>query len=101
MRIQNGTAVDEKGISEYKDLVERVAPRWRDGTFALLKEKNTKLFDQIENLESRIQSLLIIPVKPKPLLKEWATTLDDYERAMNCAIAYAERHLSRTGVIHK
>jgi hypothetical protein len=59
----------------------------------VLKVKNPELLEKMDKIESRLNSLLAIAGKPKELEKKQAETLDEYERAVNIAIAYAARHL--------
>lgn len=84
---------DVAGLREVEKVQELAATKWRTGTNDLLAEKNVELLDKIRSLESRVESMLLIPNKPKDLKKRWLELLNEYERALNQAIAYASRHL--------
>lgn len=84
---------DVEGLKELLVLRDRVATKWRSGTNDLLAARNVELLERIKSFESRVDSMLRIPVKPKDLKKRWAELLNDYERTLNQAVAYASRHL--------
>lgn len=89
--------VDHAGIKDWKDLLDRVSNKWRAGTLEILQAHNTELLAKLDNLESQIDSLLRIERDhngmPKELKKEWKRVIDDYEKVVNCCIAFANRRL--------
>ena len=89
---------DPEGMKQLAELRDRIADRWLPGTSDVLRSRNPELLDKIKNVESRLNSLLVIADKPKELRTKLKDTLDDYERVCNQAIAYAARHLTTDAV---
>ena len=84
---------DVEGLKAVQELHERASIKWHAGTNDLLAARNVELLDKIRSFENRIESMLRIPNKPKDLNKRWLELLNEYERTLNQAIAYASRHL--------
>lgn len=88
-------SVDQAGVKDWESLRSRIEPRWRHGMMVVLKAKNPELLGKMSTLEEQIQSMILITPKSRPLKKMWQDMLDEYERACNCAVAYASRHLDQ------
>ena len=86
-------SVDPECMEDWDELREKIGEKWPLGTTELLQARNKDLFDNLRKIEVVLKSLMIIKDKPKEIRRRWKLALDDYERAANCAIAYARRHL--------
>ena len=93
METKGEVEVDRGGLQELKSVQDRIAAVWPGGTFDLLSNKNPGLLTELTKLESVLDSLLSIPVKPPVLKKQWASALAEYEKTAMLCIVYAKRHL--------
>lgn len=85
--------VDPECREDWMELSARIGQKWPAGTMDILNNKNPELSQRMKQIEGVLSSLMIIRDKPKEIRRRWKLALDDYERAANCAIAYARRHL--------
>jgi len=84
--------IDKKGRAAFDEATDRIATIWTTEIFDILKERNPDLLDQMTRLEGEIDSLIVIPVKPKALNKQLKDALAKYEQVANDCVQYAARH---------
>ena len=80
---------------EYKEFLavrDRIAEKWRAGTFDILQQKNPELLRRYDSLENQIDSLLVRADKSREFRKEWAAVVSEYEKTAMMAVAFAARH---------
>lgn len=93
-KIKDRVEVDPEGLKELKVVRDRIAEKWRAGTFDILQQKNPELLRKFDNLESQIDSLLILTNKTREIKKKWAAVLSEYEKVALMCITFASRHTS-------
>jgi hypothetical protein len=69
---------------------------WLTGVYDILKQRNPELLEELNRLESVMDSLLAIPNKPASLRSHWRDTLEQYEKTAMLCVTYAKRHLPAT-----
>lgn len=92
-----GTELDHDGGEKLREMFARIGDRWPSKCIAILKEKNPPLLEKLLSLESHMDSLLLIPYKPPALKKEFKSKLEEYEKTIEMAIEYANRHINLQG----
>lgn len=90
-----GVELDFEALDKVREIVSRVGSRWPDGAIEILKEKNAPLLARLSALESHIDSLILMPIKPAILKKDLKAKLEDYEKTIEMCIDYANRHIQK------
>jgi len=85
--------LDEAASRELNEIKDRIAAVWLDGTLDVLTRRNPELLEELNRLESVLDSLLVIPSWPIPIRKQWRVALADYEKTAMLCVTYARRHL--------
>lgn len=91
--VQNEADLDTEGMAKLREVFDRIGDRWPDKGFDVLRARNKPLLERITNLESHLNSLLLITNKPKALQKEFKAKLEEYERTVEMGIQYVNRHI--------
>ena len=89
------SANDQESYQQWVDLIKRIGERWPDGTGDAVRKHKLELWERLDVLESRANSLIKIKDKPKELKKKFKEVLNEYEHTANCCITVAQR-LSRS-----
>ncbi len=95
--LENGVELDQDGMADFRALVARVGDRWPSQALKVLRERNAALLGKLSSLESQIDSLLLIANKPASLKKDFKAKLGEYEKTIEIAIDYANRHIQNEG----
>lgn len=84
---------DVEALDAFSAVCSGFEGRWQEGTHGVLQERNPALLDELTRLETVINSLIRLPVKPKILQKQFRDALDRYAVVSNDCISYASRHI--------
>ena len=72
-----GTELDFDGLDKLREVVSRAGANWPPEGTKILHEKNKPLLDKLSSLESQLDSLILIPLKPPVLKKDFKAKLEE------------------------